>query len=132
MHTLATVAALNPYADFSPTMFLVFFLVGLVLAAFMFWGVFTKAGYPGWASIVPFYNLIVLAKIGGKEWWWGLLAIIPYIGLVFLIIICIGVAKNFGKDWGWGIGLALLGIIFFPILGYGSAEYRGPKPAPAT
>ena len=42
------------------------------------------------------------------------------------IILCIDLAKSFGKGVGFGIGLALLGIIFFPILGFGSAQYQGP------
>jgi hypothetical protein len=35
-------------------------------------------------------------------------------------------SKSFGKDEGFTVGLVLLGIVFFPILGFGSAQYLGP------
>jgi len=30
------------------------------------WLIYKKAGQPGWASIIPFYNFYVLLKIVGK------------------------------------------------------------------
>ena len=42
----------------------------------------------------------------------------------------VDLAKSFGKGVGFGIGLILLPIIFFPILGFGSATYQGPAAAP--
>ena len=89
------------------------------------WKVFTKAGEPGWAAIVPIYNVITLAKVAGKEWWWGLLVLLPCIGIIMSIILSIAVAEKFGKGTGFGIGLGLLPFIFYPILGFGSAEYQG-------
>ena len=59
-------------------------------------------------------------------WWWILLMLIPFVNFIIRIILCIDLAKSFGKGVGFGIGLALLGIIFFPILGFGSAQYQGP------
>jgi hypothetical protein len=88
------------------------------------WNVFSKAGEPGWASIVPIYNVMVLARIGGKPEWWGLLMYIPLVGLIFSILICLGVAENFRRSSAFGLGLAFLGFIFFPILGFGSAKFR--------
>lgn len=88
------------------------------------WKTFEKAGEPGWAAIVPIYNGMVLAKIAGKEMWWGLLLIIPCVGIVISFILCIEVAKRFGKDTLFGILLALFGFIFFPVLGFGSAQYQ--------
>jgi len=51
---------------------------------------------------------------------------IPFVNFIIGIILCIDLAKSFGKGVGFGIGLILLGIIFFPILGFGSAQYKGP------
>jgi hypothetical protein len=51
-------------------------IVMLLIAAFMIaamWKVFTKAGKPGWAAIVPIYNIIVLLGIAGKPTWWIIL-----------------------------------------------------------
>jgi hypothetical protein len=101
-------------------------LIALVLIVAM-WKVFTKAGQPGWASIIPIYNLYIWCKIVGRPWWWILLMLIPFVNFIVCIILCIDLAKSFGKGVGFGIGLALLGIIFFPILGFGSAQYQGPS-----
>jgi len=108
----------------------VFLIVAFVLMIFMIasvWKVFSKAGEPGWASIVPIYNVIVLLKISGKPLWWIILFIIPVANLIVAILAGLGLAKNFGKSDGFGIGLALLPFIFYPILGFGSATFVGQK-----
>ena len=89
------------------------------------WVVFTKAGKPGWASIVPIYNLIVLLEIAGKPLWWILLLLIPLVNIIVAILVFMALAKNFGKSELFGIGLALLGFIFMPVLAFGDAKYRG-------
>lgn len=88
------------------------------------WKVFVKANKPGWAALVPIYNLFVLAEVGGKPSWWAILLFVPLVNLIVFVLICMGVAKNFGKNELYGIGLALLGFIFFPLLGFGNARYR--------
>lgn len=108
------------------------FLIWLAVLVFVLvsmWKVFTKAGQPGWAVLIPIYNLYVLIKIAGKPGWWLILYIIPLVNIVISVIVCIGIAERFGKGAGFGIGLWLLGIIFYPILAFGSATY---SPAPAT
>ena len=118
----------------SPVSIIFGLLVALLLIVAM-WKVFTKAGQPGWASIIPIYNLYIWCKIVGRLWWWILLMLIPFVNFIVCIILCIDLAKSFGKGVGFGIGLALLGIIFFPILGFGSAQYQGPSArcsAPST
>lgn len=90
------------------------------------WKVFEKAGQPGWAAIVPFYNLYVLTcNIAKKEILWFILFFIPLVNLVAAIIVSIEVAKKFGKTELFGVGLALLGFIFYPMLGFGDARYEG-------
>ena len=99
-------------------------LVAVVMIAAM-WKVFTKAGKPGWASIIPIYNMVVLLDIAGKPVWWIILFFIPIVNFIFAILTYVGLAERFGKGGGFAVGLILLGIIFFPILGFGSAQYRG-------
>ena len=99
-------------------------LFSLVVVAAM-WKVFTKAGKPGWAAIIPIYNGVVLLDIAGKPVWWIILFFIPIVNFIFLILTYVGLAERFGKGGGFAVGLILLGIIFFPILGFGSAQYRG-------
>jgi Family of unknown function (DUF5684) len=107
-------------------MFWVFYLAFTILMIAAWWKIFTKAGQPGWACIIPIYNLYVWCKIVGRPWWWILLMLIPFVNFIILIILIIDLAKSFGKGMGFGIGLLLLPIIFFPILGFGSAQYQGP------
>src|ERR1044072_5827733 len=110
----------------SPISIIIGLLIALLLIVAM-WKVFTKAGQPGWASIIPIYNLYAWCKIVGRPGWWIILMLIPFVNFIIGIILCIDMAKSFGKGAGFGIGLALLGIIFWPILGFGSAQYQGPK-----
>ena len=107
-------------------LFWILYLAFTILMIAAWWKIFTKAGQPGWACIIPIYNLYVWCKIVGRPWWWILLMLIPFVNFIILIILIIDLAKSFGKGAGVGIGLLLLPIIFFPILGFGSAQYQGP------
>lgn len=108
---------------------LVIQLAILVLIIAGFWKVFTKAGQPGWFSIIPIFNLFILLKIVGRPWWWLILFIIPLVNIIIAAILSMDVAKSFGKGIGFAIGLFFLGFIFYPILGFGKAEYQGPAAA---
>jgi hypothetical protein len=94
------------------------------------WIVYSKANQPGWASIVPVYNVIVMLKIAAKPWWWIFLLLIPIVNIIFMIMMLNGISKAFGKSEGFTVGLVLLGIIFFPILAFSSAKYVGGESAP--
>ena len=107
-------------------------IIGLLVALLMIvamWKVFAKAGQPGWASIIPIYNLYIWCKFVGRPAWWIILMLIPLVNIIVGIVLCIDMAKSFGKGVGFGIGLAFLGIIFLPILGFGSAKYQGAAAA---
>ena len=90
------------------------------------WKIFTKAGKPGWAAIVPIYNIIVLLEVVGRPAWWVILFLIPFVNVIMAFIVMVDLAKSFGKDVAYALGLIFLGIIFFPMLSFGSATYRGP------
>ena len=107
-------------------MILLIQLAVVVLYIAGLWKVFTKAGQPGWAAIIPIYNIYVILKIAGRPGWWLLLFLIPIVNLVIFIIASIDVAKAFGKGVGYGLGLFLLGFIFYPMLGFGADTYRAP------
>jgi len=107
---------------------LVFYVVSM-------WKVFTKAGKPGWAAIIPFYNTYTMIKIAGKPGWWLILFFIPIVNAVFSIIVIYNLAKNFGKGGGFTVGLIFLPFIFYPILAFGKATYLPTSqqpPAPTT
>jgi len=104
---------------------IVIYLAIIVLMIASMWTIFSKAGKPGWAAIVPIYNLIVLLEIVGKPWWWLFLMLIPIVNIVILIIVIHQLSLSFGKGGGFTAGLILLGFIFYPILAFGDAKYLG-------
>ncbi len=108
------------------------YLAIIVLAIAGMWKVFEKAGKPGWAAIVPIYNLIVLIEIVGKPTWWVVLLIIPCVNYIALIWLTNLLSKSFGKSEGFTVGLILLPFVFYPVLGFGDAEYKGPSAAEAN
>lgn len=103
-----------------------------VLIIVAMWRVYEKAGKPGWASIIPIYNIWVMLEIVGKEGWWIILFLIPGVNVIVGIIVMWELAKSFGKDAGFAIGLILLAPIFLLILAFSDAEYVGPGGAPAA
>lgn len=108
---------------------ILFCTLALAVIVFMIiamWKIYEKAGQEGWAAIIPIYNTYILLKIVGKPWWWLLLMLIPGVNLVLIIWTYNMLSKSFGKDEGFTVGLLLLGIVFFPILGFGDAKYLGP------
>jgi hypothetical protein len=99
----------------------------IVLILASMWKIFAKMTQPGWYGIIPIFNYCVIAKQSGKDWWWGLLPLVPCIGVIFLIILLNELSKLFGKGVGYTLGLIILPFIFLPILAFGSAEYQGPQ-----
>ena len=48
---------------------LVTVLVALLVLVFVlggYWRVFDKAGEPGWAALIPIYNVVVLCRVVGR------------------------------------------------------------------
>lgn len=89
------------------------------------WKIFTKAGKPGWASIIPFYNMYILFEVAGMNGWLFLLCMVPIVNIILCILLYIKLAKAFGQSTIFGIGLILFNPIFMLILGFGSAKYIG-------
>lgn len=103
-------------------------VISLIFAALMIatmWRIFTKAGKPGWASIVPIYNMVVMLQISGKPEWWILLFFIPLVNIVIAIMVIIAMAEAFGQSTGFAMGMLFLPIIFYPLLAFGDYEYQG-------
>lgn len=102
-------------------------LVGYLIVAFAFFGMFKKAGEPGWAAFVPFYNSYVLVKISGYNGWLFLLFVIPIVGFVWGIVVSIALGKSFDKGAAFSVILLwLLSVIGYLIVSYGDSRYVGP------
>ena len=104
---------------------IIIYLAVIVIMIASMWQIFTKAGKPGWACIIPIYNWIVILDIAGKPWWWLLLMFVPIVSFIVVIIVYMDLAKAFGKGAGFGCGMLILPFIFFPMLAFGDAEYVG-------
>jgi hypothetical protein len=98
-------------------------LVAVLLVAQ--WRLYTKAGVPGWACLIPVYNLVKLLHITGRSGWWILGFGIPLLNFFVLIRMVFDLASVFGRGIGFGFGLLLLSPVFIPILGFGNARYVG-------
>ena len=109
---------------------IVYYVIALALAVLLlvgFWKVFVKAGKPGWAAIVPFYNMYCMYEISFGNGWLFLLSFVPCVNIVMGIIMNVKLAQAFGQSGGFAVGLIFLPYIFVPMLGFGSAQYYGPS-----
>jgi hypothetical protein len=109
--------------------FWLIYLVVIVLMIASMWKIFSKAGKPGWAAIIPIYNIIILMETVGRPGWWVILYLIPIVNLIIMIIVTIELSKSFGHEIGMALGLLFLPVIFYPWLAFGSSEYQGPAAA---
>ncbi len=101
---------------------LFFLILSMVLSILMIvslWKIFKKAGKPGWASIIPIYNIYIMCEIAEKEWWYVLLYCVPFANIYAMIVLYNGMAKRFGKSGGFVAGMILLPVVFFPMLAFG-------------
>jgi len=103
-----------------------------VLSIIGIWKVFVKAGQPGWAVLIPFYNVYILLKIAGRPGWWLVLFMIPLVNLAIGLIVAMDVARAFGQSAVFGVVLLfLLGGVGYLVLGFGNYRYVGPAAAAA-
>ncbi len=106
----------------------IYMVVLLIISLIMIvslWFIFRKAGRPGWASIVPFYNNYVLYDITWGQVWMSLLLLIPVANSVIQIITSVKLCNAFGKGGGFIVGMIFLPVVFYPILAFDSSAYIG-------
>ena len=116
--------------------------------------VFEKCGLEGWKAIIPFYNdyvfaekvwvpnyvlclwiacivnWVIVSPISHSGGFIGILfSLVGFILSIFIIVVrgrfCYWIAKSFGYGAGFAVGLFILPFIFYLILGFGDAQYRG-------
>lgn len=107
---------------------LVYCLVILAIAIVLLiaeWKVFKKAGKPGWAALIPFYNLYTLFDIvypgNGIKF---LFLLIPFYNIYVYIKLYIDLAKAYGYGGVFAVGLIFLSPIFMCIMGFGGCTYQ--------
>ena len=101
-------------------------LILAALAILAMWKIFQKAGKPGWAAIIPFYNIYTMYEITWGKGWKFLMLLIPIYGWIVLpILTAIKLGKAFKKSTGFIVGLVLLNIVFELILAFNKDTYAG-------
>lgn len=100
-------------------------LVFCVISVIANWKIFKKAGEPGVAAIVPFWNTAVLFRMTWGKWYFMFLMLVPLVNIVIGIMTMFKLAKVFGKGIGFGFGLLFLSPVFLLILAFGKAQYAG-------
>lgn len=105
------------------TLGLIIYFAIVILMIISVWRIFIKANEPGWACIIPIYNVIVLLRVVDKPWWWLFLLMIPLVNIVIAIIVMVALAESFDKGGMFAVGLVLLPFVFYPILAFGDAEH---------
>lgn len=102
-------------------------LLYIVVIVVSMWKLYNKAGQPGWTSLIPIYNYVVLLRIINRPIWWIFMLLVPIVNVIFYAIMVIDLAKVFGKGTGFGVLLLIFPYITFPILAFSSsAEYSEP------
>lgn len=104
-------------------------IISLVIAVFMvvsLWRLFAKAGKPGWASIVPFYNYIVMLEIAGKPIWWFAMFFVPFADIVFAIMTLFAFVKAYGRSDGFAVLSIFFPFVTYPMMAFSaSTQYVG-------
>jgi len=104
---------------------LIWLAVTVPAAVIGWWRVFPKAGQPAWAAVVPLYNIYVLVVgVARLSLLWFILVLIPGVQIIAAIMVNVEVARRFGRSEAFGLGLAIMGPVFYPILGFGRARYQ--------
>ena len=119
---LANSAAMGLMAGLGLGLVLTFIALAVFLVA-CYWKIYTKAGEPGWACLVPIYNIIIFLKIINKPWWWLLLFMIPIVNVILYIIAVHRLSLSFGKGAGFTLGLLFVSIVFCPLLAFDNSTY---------
>lgn len=91
------------------------------------WKMFSKAGVPGWAAIVPIYSTYKLFEISYGNGWTMLWLLVPFVNIFFAFQQPFKLAKAFGQEVFFGLGLLFLAPIFQAIIAFSNTiQYVGP------
>jgi len=116
-------------ALFSLPVILVSLAIGVLMLVAV-WKVFAKAGEPGWASLIPFYNTYVEFRMAGYNPWLFLLLLVPVVNIVLALLVSYKIGETFGKGPVFNIvWMVLFPVVGWLILGFGDAQYRRPATA---
>lgn len=89
-----------------------------VYAAFTLQMIANKTGNKdSWLAWIPLANLYLMCVIAQKPWWWLLLLLLPFVSLIIVILLWMGIAEARGKPSWLGILMMIPGVNFI-VMGY--------------
>ena len=94
-----------------------------LLFCFFISKVFKKAKLKQYKAYIPIYNTIKLLNLADLKWYYIILLLITPINIWFYIYLNIKLGKKFNKGTGFIVGMILLPIVFYAILGFDNSSY---------
>lgn len=80
---------------------------------------FEKAGKPGWAALVPFYNVWTWIQIVGRPKWWIVINYLPVFGVFTSIALHVDLARSFHRNRFWDHTLIIVApFLYLPWLSF--------------
>ena len=86
--------------------------------------VFRKAYKNEKSSFIPILNLFSMLEIGDVSTFFGILFFVPFLNVIPLMLMGIGVGKNFKCSPGFIAGLVIFPFIFYPMLAFSDKSYK--------
>lgn len=109
---------------------MIFSFIWYILVAISNYILFKKAGYAGWKSIIPIYNLYIQQCItfGESKGWFILFLLIPVAGPLYSIYL----TYCYGKAFGLSDIQAIFYVLFTPLFNLyiafnDGSRYQGPQ-----
>lgn len=99
------------------------FAIYLFFSWLIFRGIFMKASYSQWSTVVPIYNWCIIFRLANVSRWMILLLVIPVVNLMTYGFLFYRISKNFGKTHRFCMGAACLPFVFLPIISYDKSKY---------
>lgn len=113
-------------AGYSLTELVIIFLISVCFLSVIIsnWKIYQKAGFGGWESIIPIYGYFIFLKIIGKPWYWILFLFVPALDYIIIAAGISLLSDRFGKGVVFTRGMVILPFVYYPILAFGSAQYK--------
>jgi len=119
-----TIDSLNTISGPIYTIFLIVTVMVATIIIISLYRIFVKAGRPGWAAIIPIYNMYLLLKVIKKPGWWIILFFIPIVTYIIQIIVAIEIGKAFGKSALFSTIFLLLLPVGFLVIAFDKSKYQ--------
>jgi Family of unknown function (DUF5684) len=103
------------------------YLASTLIITISLWRIFEKVGLPKWAAVIPFYNIVMLYRVVGREPRQAAWLLVPLLNVYLYFRLMLEVARSFGGDRLFAVVLVVSPFIGFPTIAFGRAHYLGPR-----